>query len=143
MTFVTEAAIRQRIADGVDAIRARDLDALTALYAPDVVSFDLGAPLRYAGDDNKRRAWQEVFAAYTGPIGYDVHELTITTEGDIAFVHSLNHVRGTLASGRDIDMWLRWTACLRRVDGVWMVTHDHVSVPADLEYGKAIVNLTP
>ncbi|MFV8050006.1 YybH family protein [Mycobacterium sp. 48b] len=140
---MTEAAIRQRIADGVDAIRARDLDALTALYAPDVVSFDLGAPLRYAGDDNKRRAWQEVFAAYTGPIGYDVHELTITTEGDIAFVHSLNHVRGTLASGRDIDMWLRWTACLRRVDGVWMVTHDHVSVPADLEYGKAIVNLTP
>ncbi|WP_202915136.1 MULTISPECIES: hypothetical protein [unclassified Mycolicibacterium] len=31
---MTEAAIRQRIADGVDAIRARDLDTLTALYAP-------------------------------------------------------------------------------------------------------------
>ena len=143
MTFVTEAAVRQRIAEGVNAIRARDLDTLTALYAPDVVSFDLGAPLRYAGDDNKRRAWQEVFAAYTGPIGYDVHELTVTTEGDIAFVHSLNHVRGTLASGRDIDMWVRWTACLRCVDGVWRVFHDHVSVPADLEYGKAILNLAP
>lgn len=143
MTFVTEAAIRQRIAEGVNAIRARDLDTLTALYAPDVVSFDLGAPLRYAGDDNKRRAWQEVVTAYTGPIGYDVHELTVTTEGDIAFVHSLNHVRGTLASGSDTDMWVRWTACLRCVDGVWRVFHDHISVPADLEYGKAVLNLTP
>lgn len=143
MAFVTEAAIRQRIAAGVNAIRARDLDTLTALYAPDVVSFDLGAPLRYAGDDNKRRAWQEVFTTYTGPIGYDVHELTVTTEGNLGFVHSLNHVRGTLTSGRDIDMWLRWTACLRCVDSIWLVTHDHVSVPADLEYGKAVLSLTP
>ncbi|WP_200820300.1 hypothetical protein [Mycolicibacterium houstonense] len=53
---MTEDAVRQRIAEGVNAIRARDLDALTARYARDVVSFDLGAPLRYAGDDNKRRA---------------------------------------------------------------------------------------
>ncbi len=56
VAFVTEDAVRQRIAEGVNAIRARDLDALTARYARDVVSFDLGAPLRYAGDDNKRRA---------------------------------------------------------------------------------------
>ena len=33
------------------------------------------------------------------------------------------------------DLWLRWTACFRRIDGVWLIVHDHVSVPADLEHG--------
>jgi ketosteroid isomerase-like protein len=41
------------------------------------------------------------------------------------------------------ELWLRWTACLRRIDGVWMVVHDHVSVPADLEHGRAVLDLTP
>ncbi|MCV7289235.1 SgcJ/EcaC family oxidoreductase [Mycolicibacterium wolinskyi] len=140
---MAEAVIRQRIDDAVGAVRSRDIDTLASLYAPDVVSFDLGAPLRYTGRDNKRRAWDEFFAAYAGPIAYDVHELNVTTQGDVAFVHSLNHVSGTLVSGRVTDMWVRWTACFTRVDGVWLVTHDHVSVPADLEFGKAMVNLTP
>lgn len=140
---MVEAAIRQRIADAVKAIRARDIDELMSLYAPGLVSFDLGAPLRYSGPDNKRRAWEDFFAAYSGPIAYDVHELQVTTQGDVAFVHSLNHVSGTIAGGREIDMWVRWTACFTYVDGLWLVAHDHVSVPADLENGKAVVNLTP
>ena len=40
------------------------------------------------------------------------------------------------------DLWVRWTACFRRIDGVWLVVHDHVSVPADLEHGQAVLNLT-
>ena len=50
---------------------------------------------------------------------------------------------GTLASGHATDLWVRWTACLRRIDGVWLVVHDHVSVPADLAHGRAAVDLRP
>src|SRR5437870_11213472 len=32
----------------------------------------------------------------------------------LAFVHSLNHVKGTLGSGHITDLWVRWTACFRR-----------------------------
>ena len=104
---MTEAAIRQRVADGVEAIRAKDIDAVMALYASNIVSFDIGPPLRYAGADNKRRAWQEAFAAYADPIAYEVHEMNAMTHGELAFVHSLNHVSGTLASGHISDVWLR------------------------------------
>jgi ketosteroid isomerase-like protein len=69
--------------------------------------------------------------------------LNVTTHGELGFVHSLNHVNATLASGRITDLRLRWTACFRRIDGVWLVVHDHVSVPADLEQGQAVLNLTP
>jgi ketosteroid isomerase-like protein len=114
-----------------------------SLYAPDIVSFDIDPPLRYAGADNKRRAWHTLFAAHRGPMACEVRELSVTTRGELAFVHSLNHVSGTLASGHTSDLWLRWTACFRRTDGVWLVVHDHVSVPADLEHGQAVLNLTP
>jgi ketosteroid isomerase-like protein len=140
---VAEALIRQRIESYAKAIPAKDLDGVTSLFAPDLVSFDIAPPLRYFGAGGKRRAWQEAFAAYAGPIAYEVRDLKVTTHGELAFVHSVNHVKGTLASGRITDLWLRWTACFRRIDGVWLVVHDHVSVPADLEHGQAVLNLSP
>jgi uncharacterized protein (TIGR02246 family) len=140
---VVESLIRQRIEAWSSALRAKDIDGVMSLYAPELVSFDLDPPLRYAGLNNKRRAWEEFFAVHTGPITYEVRELNVTTHGELAFVHSLNHVKGTLASGHASDLWLRWTACFRRLDGAWLVVHDHVSVPADLEHGQAALNLAP
>ena len=137
---MTEALVRQRVEDWAKAVRARDIDGVLSLYATNIVSFDLDPPLRYAGADNKRRAWQEFFGARTGPVGYEVHELDATAEGELAFVHSLNHVSGTLANGHTSDLWVRWTACFQRINGVWLVVHDHVSVPADLKNGQAVLN---
>jgi ketosteroid isomerase-like protein len=110
---VTEALLRQRVEDWVKAIRTKDIDNVMCLYALNIASFDLDPPLRYAGADNKRRAWQKFFAVRTGPIGYEVRELNFTAHGDLAFVHSLNHVSGTLTSGHTSDLWVRWRACFR------------------------------
>jgi ketosteroid isomerase-like protein len=140
---VAEALIRQRIQDLVKAIRAKEIDGVIARSAPNIVSCDLGPPLRYVGADTKRRAWHEVFAAFPGPIAYEVRDVHVTTHGALAFVHSRNHINGTLASGHITDLWLRWTACFRRIAGVWLVVHDHVSVPADVAQGQAVLNLTP
>jgi len=139
---VAENIIRQRVEDLVKAIRAKDIDRVTSIYAPDLVSFDLTPPLRYFGADGKRRAWQEAFAALSGPIAYEVRDLNVTTNGELAFVNSLNHISATLPGG-PVDMWLRWTACFRQIDGVWLVVHDHVSVPADPVHSRAVLNLTP
>ena len=141
---MAEVLIRQRIEDLVKSLNAKDIDGDMSLFAPNLVSFDIAphfGALRYVGADNKRRAWQEVSAL--SAFAYEVHDLNVTTHGELAFVHSLNHVNATLASGHITDFWLRWTACFRRIDGVWLVVHDHVSVPADLEHGHAVLNLTP
>ena len=139
---MAEALIRQRVEEWAKAICAKDIDGAMSLYAPHIVSFDIVAPLRYAGTGYKCRAWQEAFAAYAGPIIYDVRDLNVTTHGELAFVHSLNHINVTLPGG-PVDMWLRWTACFRHIDGVWLIVHDHVSVPADVEHGRAALDLTP
>ncbi|MBI3754476.1 MAG: nuclear transport factor 2 family protein, partial [Deltaproteobacteria bacterium] len=85
---MAEATIRQRVEDWAKVFRAKDIDGVMSLYAPNIVSFDIGPPLRYVGADNKRRAWQEAFAAYTGPIAYEVRDLNVTTHGELAFVLS-------------------------------------------------------
>ncbi len=140
---MAEDVIRRRIEDVVKALNAKDIEGVMSLYAPGLVSFDIVPPLRYAGADNKRRAWQEAFAAWAGPFAYEVHDLDVTTHGELAIVHSLNHVNATLAGGHITDLWLRWTACFRRIDGAWLIVHDHASVPADLEHGRAVLDLTP
>jgi ketosteroid isomerase-like protein len=140
---VAKSAIRERVEDLAKAVGAKDIDRVMAFYAPDVVSFDIGPPLRYGGLDRKRRAWQDVFATYPGPFSYEIRELDVAADGALAFVHGVNRVKGTLANGHVTDMWVRWTACFRRIDGAWRVVHDHVSVPAELEHGRALVNLTP
>jgi ketosteroid isomerase-like protein len=139
---VTEALIRQRVEDYAKAVSAKDIERVMSFFAPNLTSFDLEPPLRYAGADNKRRRWQEGFAAYTR-IAYEVRELNVTTDGELGLVHGLNHFNGTLANGRVTDVWVRWTACFRRIDGVWLVVHDHVSVPANLEHGQAVLDLAP
>ena len=109
----------------------------------EVLQFAAAREFADAGAENKREAWQKFFAARTGPLGYEVSELNVDAEGDLAFAHSLNHVSGTLAHGNKSDLWVRWTACFRRINGVWLVVHDHVSVPADVKTGQAVLNLTP
>jgi ketosteroid isomerase-like protein len=137
-----EHAIRRRIEDYARAVSAKDIDAAMTFFAPDMVSFDLEPPLRYAGAERKRQRWLESFTAFRS-IHYDVTELSIYANGDLAHVHALNHFRGTLPNGATTDTWVRWTACFRRIHGVWRVVHDHVSVPADLKHNRAMTDLSP
>lgn len=77
---VAEALIRNRMDDWAKALCAKDIEGVMSLYASSIVSFDIDPPLRYAGADNKRRAWKQMFAAYAGPIAYELRELNVTTE---------------------------------------------------------------
>jgi ketosteroid isomerase-like protein len=140
---IDEADIRQRIEAGVAAVRAQNLEGVMALYAPDVVSFDVGPPLRSTGAEAKRRSWREVFAMYQRPLGYEVRDLDITVGDDVAFGHSVNRISGVLKNGDKTDFWVRWTACFRKIERNWLIVHDQVSVPVDPQTRTALLNLGP
>ncbi len=140
---IDEAEIRRRIDDGVRAIRAMDLEGVMALYAPDIVSFDIQPPLRHVGAAAKRNNWVDVFATYQPPLDYEIRDLRLAVGDDVAFAYSLNRIGGTLRNGRRSDAWVRWTACFHKVDGAWLVAHDHVSAPLDFASGRALLDLAP
>jgi uncharacterized protein (TIGR02246 family) len=138
-----EAAIRELIDGFVNAIRAKDINAVMSVFAPEVVSFDLGPPLQHAGGEEFRKRWQELFESYQNAIDYEVRDLRITAGNDVAFSHSLNRVSGTMKNGQKNDRWLRWTAGYRKTNGRWLIVHEQVSVPVDVRNGKAILDLRP
>ena len=138
-----EADIRRRIDNGLQAIRAMDLEGVMALYAPDIVSFDIQPPLRHVGAEAKRKNWVDVFATYQPPLGYEMRDLAITVGDDVAFGHSLNRISGTVQNGNRSEHWVRWTACFRKIDGAWLIAHDQVSAPVDFESGNALLDLEP
>jgi ketosteroid isomerase-like protein len=138
-----EAQLRALIDERVEAVRAKEIDALMARHAPDVLMFDALNPLRYTGADAVRERAEEWFSWYQGPIGYEVRDLSITAGDGAAFCHYLYRVTGTMTNGREVDMWVRSTVCFRKIDGKWLVAHEHTSVPFDAESGKASVDLKP
>ena len=135
--------IRASIDGFVGSIRARLLDGVMAVFAPDVVSFDLGPPLRHGGGAEFRERWQTLFDAHEGAIEYEVHDLHVTGDGDVAFSRSLNHFVAARKDGARTDRWLRWTACWRHADGAWRIVHEHVSVPVDAASGEAVFDAKP
>jgi ketosteroid isomerase-like protein len=138
-----EAEVRRRIDGLADAVRAADLESVMSAYAPDMVTFDIVPPLQKVSADGKRKNWMDVFRMYRRPLGYEIRHLTIAVGHEVAFAHSLNRISGALQSGKEIDQWLRWTACFRKIDGRWLIVHDHVSVPADFATGQALLDLRP
>ena len=138
-----EAEIRQLIDLFQQAIRAKDLGGVLSVYAPDIVSFDLVPPMQHVGIAAYRRPWEDTFASFEGPIGYQVSDLHITATDEVAFSHSLNRMSGTTKGGQAISMWVRWTACFRKLGGKWLVTHEQVSVPIDMDCGRALLDLEP
>jgi uncharacterized protein (TIGR02246 family) len=137
------AAIRELIDGFVKAIRAKNIDGVMSVFAPEVVSFDLGPPLQHGGGEAFMKRWQGLFESYQNAIDYEVRDLTITAGDDVAFSHSLNRVSGTLQNGQKSDRWLRWTACYRKRNGKWLIAHEQVSVPVDVRSGKAVLDLKP
>jgi ketosteroid isomerase-like protein len=139
-----EVEIRERIDQWAKALRAKDLDGLMSHYTRDILVFDLAPPLQYVGIDAYRKNFKEWFSSFQGPIGYEIRDLSITAGGDVAFCHSLNRISGTRTNGEETDVWVRATVGFRKIDGKWMVTHEHVSVPFYMDGSdKAALDLKP
>lgn len=110
------------------------IDAMLAHCADDIVVFDMVPPLSHEGADAVRKIWETTLGAFEPPIDYEIHHLAIEASGDVAFARSLNRFRNN---------WVRATLGLRKIGGQWKLAHQHVSVPFDMERGKALLDLEP
>lgn len=135
--------IRAAIDDWIEAVQARDVDRIMALYAPEVVSFDAIVALQFKGWDAYRDHWRACLDMSPGEMVFRVQDLTVTAEREIAFGHYLVNCGGTNDKGELQSGWMRATVCWRRIDGRWRIVHEHFSAPFDFESGKALLDLKP
>lgn len=125
-----DAAIRERIDSMTEAIRAKDIDTLMTHYAPDVVAFDVLPPLDVRGANEYRKNFERWFAQMPGPLDYEPQDVRISVGDSVALSFFKSHVRGTHKDGSPADYWVRVTTEFQKVNGEWMVGHEHVSLPA-------------
>ncbi len=138
-----QAELRALVEERVAAVKAKDPVPLAERQHPDIVTFNVLPPLHERGKQAVVEQTRRWFDGYATDIGYDVLDLHVTADGDVGFCSFLYHVTGTLKAGHEVDMWVRATLGCRRVDGRWLVVHDHESVPFDPATGQALVSLRP
>ncbi|MBF6169863.1 YybH family protein [Nocardia blacklockiae] len=143
MTVSTDAELRRSIDKVIEGLRAKDLEAVRQAYTTDVVSFDVEPPLQHVGIAAKLENWAKVFMFFE-TVDYEIRDLTFTLGEEVAFGHAFARLSGTTKDGVPAKgMWVRVTYGMRKIDGVWLIAHDQVSVPFDLATGRGVVDLEP
>ena len=140
-----EQEIRALLDRWAKAFRAHNLDGIMSIYAPGnaLVAYDIVAPLQYTGKDAYRKDYEQFLAQYDGPIEIEYRGLRIVAGDGVAFIHTLERISGTLKDGQKSELWIRATSGLRKINGNWLIVHDHISAPVDLNNGKAVFDLKP
>jgi ketosteroid isomerase-like protein len=125
------------------AFGAKDFDAIMALYADDVIAYDVVPPLQYVGKVEYRTDYEQFLSQYADNVKVQVRDLHVGANGDLGYAAGLELISGKLKSGQKSEVWVRFTSLFRKSGGRWLDFHDHVSVPADIETGKAMLELKP
>jgi ketosteroid isomerase-like protein len=133
-----EQAIRALETKFAMAFVAKNVDEIMKFYAPgdQLLVFDLITPRQYAGWDAYKKDWESTFAMMKGTPEFDTKDLSVTTDGKLAWSHSIQHASWTGTDGTPFEMTVRVTDCYKKIDGKWLIVLEHVSVPLDFSGPK-------
>lgn len=121
--------VRAVLEEWAEATRLGRWDEILKHHSANLVIFDVLPPMKYEGTESYRSSWEEWQPDTQGEAVFNLEDLTITAGNDVAFAHSFLRCGGTLPDGRTFQDLVRATFCLTRVDGSWVVQHQHVSKP--------------
>ena len=116
------------------AFKAKDVNAIMACYVPDqsLIVFDVVPPRQYTGAQAYRKDFEDLFAAFPGQLDGTLNDLDITVGGDVAYGHNIQHASLTDKDGKKLELTVRVTDGYKKINGQWLISHEHVSVPVDL-----------
>jgi uncharacterized protein (TIGR02246 family) len=123
-------AIRAVVEAWAAAVRGRDFAGILRNHAADIVMFDVPPPFQTKGIEAYRKTWEMFFSWSDRPIPFDFAEMNITAGDDVAFVVATLHCAEPGPDGAARPLEFRLTVGLRKIDGQWIITHEHHSVPA-------------
>ena len=125
----TDAEIRQVIELYAEAFRSLDVDQIVALYAEDVLVFDLLGGFGLRG----LPAWRAMLES----VAHDMHEgvcnitdLEVLASEDLAVASAIIYYGDRTEEGVE-GIHNRATFVLRPMEGTWKIIHEHTSVALD------------
>jgi ketosteroid isomerase-like protein len=120
------------------AVNAKDVDAIMKVYVPSesLVLFDAVPPRQYVGAVAVRKDWQGFLATTKGPLKLTVTDLACDADASLGYCRSIQRYTGTDTKDKPFDLTGRQTDVYGKVDGRWLIVHQHLSFPVDLDTGK-------
>ena len=124
------------------AFKAKDVNAIMAYYVPDqtMIAFDMITPLQYAGADAYRKDWEDLLRheSRTRRISASPTS-TLPREATSPSVIAFNRIV-TDKKGKKMNITVRVTDGYKKINGHWLIAHEHVSVPVDPVTMKGVLN---
>lgn len=122
-----------------EGFNTKNVGMIMSCYAPgnQLFVFDVVPPREYASWEAYKKDWQELFAAYPGPVTNTISEQTVTVVGSIAYGHNLQTGVLTRKDGSKLNVAVRTTDIYRKIGGNWLIVEEHNSLPVDLGTMKA------
>ena len=141
-TLNDEAQIRVLIETRADAIRMKNVQKTLSCFSPELVAFTLAPPL--IDKLPLAEGLESWFATWRGDIGNEIRDLQVIAGGNVAYGHCLARLFGTKTDGETSDIWFRETLGFRKLNGQWLITHSHESVPFYMDGSdRAAIDLRP
>ncbi|GAA1667158.1 YybH family protein [Fodinicola feengrottensis] len=123
-----EQQIHELIERWTTAVQDADMSAVLADHAPDIVMFDVPPPEQgVRGIEAYRETWPGFFEWQASGAVFEIESLQVTAGADVAFAFALLRCGTPEDFDRDPEHRLRLTIGLTKVDGRWIVTHEHHS----------------
>jgi uncharacterized protein (TIGR02246 family) len=125
-----EATIRALMAEWSEALERKDVDTMMRHYKPDALLFDAVPPYKTQGVQGIKAAWNACLPHFPNRFNSVHRDLTVVVGGNAAFVHGLHHFEVPNEPNHPAGQtWLRITLGFEKVNGQWLVSHEHISVP--------------
>jgi ketosteroid isomerase-like protein len=113
--------VREVITRWETAVQNRDMAGTLANHSPDILMFDVPEPIQARGLAAYQETWDLFFTYSPGGVeSFHLRELELTVDNSLAVAHALLDV---------VDVRCRLTTVLRKIDGEWMIVHEHHSSP--------------
>lgn len=128
------------------SIRNKDVAGTISVFADRSVMFVLAPPLRFETGVNAPGAdgLEDWFSTFESQIELIFTHIEIVFDGNVAFTHCLENMKGKRTDGTYTDLWYRETLGLQKIDGQWKITHQHQSVPMYMDgTDRAATDLKP
>ena len=126
---VNEIQIRQLIEDWAAAVRKKNIEGVLAHHSDDLVMYDVPGPFQSVGINEYRKTW-DLFFKYTKLGVFDIDELTIVADENVAFAYAKMHCVDKSDGDDFVRLDFRLTIGLKRINGQWIIVHEHHSIPA-------------
>ncbi|MDM5329031.1 nuclear transport factor 2 family protein [Neobacillus sp. CF12] len=128
------------------AIHEKDVEKFISMYAPEMHIYDCWGNWESKGISS----WKENVVDWFNGLSeddvllkVDFNDLAVEENLNLAFIHcAVTFAAHQVESGEKLrQMTNRFTFGLKKVNESWVITHEHSSLPINMETGMGIFNL--